>query len=259
MGGWAGVRGGEVCGRTGRGRRCGADVGAGYEVIGCARCAHCRAHPVPTPRARQVCHAFSVDLYAPPEVGEVFDNLDDELFPPPPPPPLVQRCPSSELFIGTDAHFRQQHGVQLRVRYPLDGVVPPSVALADGAPVHFEQAVPGDLLRLLPTCELGCGTDADSTAGQHFPFQAPPPPPPPPTPNPNPNPHPHPSPYPNPCPDPTRTRTPPLPATLHQVRQRVHRGTQDDPRPRLRQPVQPLLQPLPLRDHRLPRALHLRG
>ena len=62
--------------------------------------------------------------------------------------------------------------MQLRVRYPLDGVVPPSVALADGAPVHFEQAAPGDLLRLLPTCELGCGTDADSTAGQYFPFQA---------------------------------------------------------------------------------------
>ena len=124
MGGWAGVGGREVCGRTGRGRRCGADVGAGYEVLDCARCAHCRAHPVPTPRARQVCHAFSVDLYAPPEVGEVFDNLDDELFPPPPPPPLVQRCPSSELFIGTDAHFRQQHGVHKGPVEPAAGGLP---------------------------------------------------------------------------------------------------------------------------------------
>jgi hypothetical protein len=147
--------------------KCGADA-----KCSAARRAHCRAHSVPIPRPRQVCHGFSVDMYAPPDF-EVFDNLGENLLlpPPPPPPDISIRCPSSELFIGTDAHFRQQHGVHLRVRYPLDGVAPASVALAEGGPAHFDEAMPGDLLRLLPTCELGCGTDAGSAAGQHFPFQ----------------------------------------------------------------------------------------
>ena len=171
--------------------RCGGDVGLGWgrrfgggfvgeEVWGrCgvdAKCSAARAVRIamPVPCPRQVCHAFSVDMYAVPDVGEVFDNLGAELAlpPPPPPPDIALRCPSSELFIGTDALFRQQHGVHLRVRYPLDGVVPASVTLAEGGPAHFDEAVPGDLLRLLPACELGCGTNAGSAAGQHFPFQA---------------------------------------------------------------------------------------
>ena len=82
-----------------------------------------------------------------------------------------KRCPYPELFLGTDEMFREQVGVRLTVSYPLDALTPTVLPVAEGGPVHFFAALPGDLIRLVPACELACGADASSPAGQRFPFQ----------------------------------------------------------------------------------------
>ena len=140
------------------------------------------------PGEHLVCYAYAADLFGPapllpPETVAGFDA-------PPPPPPVFQRCPGGQKPVGTDENgidsdgfqqdfrsFRRQFGVELRVSPPLLGADraefvarPPGPPAADGDDDASEgetlglvglgaggKAPAGDLVRLLPACEEGCG------------------------------------------------------------------------------------------------------
>ena len=124
-----------------------------------------------------VCHAFSEDVYEPDPIPDPIpeEDLGMALPPPPPPPAADKRCAYSSLYLGDDSHFREQYGVRVTVRYPIQGVTTHdggvTVPRVSGGPIHLTSAVVNDLVRLLPTCELECGTDPDTLAGLHFPFE----------------------------------------------------------------------------------------
>jgi hypothetical protein len=108
-----------------------------------------------------VCVAFADDLYK----VEGDDDDDDDDFatqpnPPPPAPPPGVTCVREEDYAATDDLFREQFGVRIDVRWPLLEAPRYRAQVEQDARAELEGAEPGDMVRLLPACEEGCGAVA---------------------------------------------------------------------------------------------------